>query len=275
MWYSSDNEVFMLGEVASYQTLPPGIYSTKKTIIDTIFTRKEFSTENLIPLEDTPNQKVLQDIESFWNSEDRFKKFSFPYKRGILLYGAPGTGKSTTLAQVSQKIVERQGYVLLFRNSEDFLGGVEALRETQPHSPIVAIMEDLDQILMDDDPSYILELLDGAYEAIQNVVYLATTNYPESLQDNILNRPSRFDRRIEFTPPSAKARKQYLETLLRSGEEKPEIPLEVNLDVDFWVQNTEGLSVAHLKELFLSVVCFDQDFDKVKKELENVSCLPE
>jgi len=54
----------------------------------------------------------------------------------------------------------------------------------------------------------VLNLLDGVKQ-VDNIIYIATTNYPELLEERILNRPSRFDRRFHIGTPSAEVRKFY------------------------------------------------------------------
>ncbi|NJO18646.1 MAG: AAA family ATPase [Thioploca sp.] len=61
-------------------------------------------------------------------------------------------------------------------------------------------MEDLESILKSNNPSTVLNILDGV-NSFDNIVFLATTNYPEELESRIKNRPSRFDRRFYIGPP--------------------------------------------------------------------------
>lgn len=270
-WSTADNIVFYHKKNISYDSLPPGVYDVEEVVGMIKFTRVNSSTKDLITFEDSPMKLVLEDLKSFWNSKDKFEKFSIPYKRGILLYGPPGCAKSSTIAQVSEKISKKGGYVLIFSSLYAITTGIEILRSCDKATPIVVVMEDLDQIMYDESPSEVLNLLDGAYADIQNVVYLATTNRPQDLENNILNRPSRFDRRIEFGPPSDLARKAYIKSLIASGNKKPKIKVDTKIDIEKWVEKTADLSFAHIKELFISVICFSRPFDEVIAELQNIS----
>jgi len=171
---------------------------------------------------------------------------------------------SSTLAQISDKIVAVGGYVIIFEDVDEFITGMQILRREHPDVPVVTVMEDLDYLLEINNYSRMLNLLDGAYSDIQNIVYLATTNNPEELHANIVNRPSRFDRRIEFGPPGPAARKQYLQSIIDSSKKGP----KVDFDIDKVVEVSEGLSFAHLKELFISVVCFNRDMKEVCADLK-------
>lgn len=252
-----------------YNQLPPGVYEIYLNGDDPEFISVKEDTSNLINLTNSPGEEVLNDIIGFWEGREIFDNFSLPYRRGILLYGEPGCSKTKTVSQVSKLIVERGGYVILFEDVESFSAGVEVLRKEQPESPIVCVMEDIDYIVQDSpsEKSDLLNLLDGAFNSIHNVVYLATTNRPEVLEDNILNRPSRFDRRIEFTYPDPDCRKQYLEFLINSGKK----PLDFQVDLDTMVEKSEGMSFAHLKELFIGVVLYQKPIDLLCEQLKNFS----
>lgn len=267
---TSDNKTFFPKVFDSTETLPPGMYRIKyrRELGGISFNKMEFNTQHLISFSDTPNQIVLNDIDNFWKKKELFEKFNFPYKRGILLEGIPGSGKSCALAQISQDIVKNGGYVIKFDEVGLFVRGVQILRSKHKDAPIVCIMEDLDQLLETNNISEVLNLLDGIGSNIENIVYLATTNQPEELQNNIKNRPSRFDRRITFKAPSPKSRKTYIEALIAAGGKRPEIKTDINIDIDQWVNRTRSLTFAHLKELFVSVICFGRKFEGVIDELQ-------
>ena len=99
-----------------------------------------------------------------------------------------------------------------------------------------------------------LNILDGVKQ-IENVVYIATTNYPEKLQERITNRPSRFDRRYEVQMPSGEIREAYIKNKLTDEDLK-------KIDIKKWVELTDGMSLSHLKELVISVVVMGKDFDE-------------
>lgn len=113
----------------------------------------------------------------------------------------------------------------------------------------------------------ILAMLDGEYQT-DNVVYVATTNYPEQLGARIGNRPSRFDERIYVGMPSRLARATYLQKATAS---EPLTQAEINR----WSDDTEGLSIAHLRELFVAVHCLEQEYDSVLDRLRHMTIKPE
>jgi len=130
------------------------------------------------------------------------------------------------------------------------------IRKIEPRRPLIVVMEDIDEIINSHGEHIILSLLDGENQT-DNVVFLATTNYPERLGERILNRPSRFDERIMIDVPSESARRAYLSAVAELDA----------ATLDHWVAETAGLSVAHLHELVVAVFCLDQDYDIVMKRL--------
>jgi SpoVK/Ycf46/Vps4 family AAA+-type ATPase len=110
-------------------------------------------------------------------------------------------------------------------------------------------------------------MLDGIKQ-IENVTYIATTNYPEKLEERITNRPSRFDRRYYVSPPDKDVRLSYLKNKAQSVDPIPEI------DYDKWTNDTDGMSISHLKELFISVIVMDNDYESSIKQLKELKKSP-
>jgi AAA+ superfamily predicted ATPase len=243
------------------RTMPPGVYDI---IADarghTYFQEMVARDDEIIRFPEMPIDEVVGEIERFWGREEAFKNHGLPFKRGILLYGPPGSGKSCTLQLVAREMIERGGYVVPFRTPALFLRGYRMLRQVQPNAPIVVLMEDLDEILKGKSSvgeSEILNLLDGI-ESTHKVVFLATTNYPRALGARIFNRPSRFDRRILVGHPTAASRRTYLERLVREGD---------MFDIDKMARDAESMSLAHLKELFVSTVILGSPYEQTLKAL--------
>jgi len=142
------------------------------------------------------------------------------------------------------------------------------LRQVEPERPLVVIFEDIDAIASEGSwtTSMILNLLDGIKQ-IQNVVYISTTNHPEKLEDRITNRPSRFDRRYEVELPNEEVRKAYIENKLSKED------LE-KINMDDWIKESEGFSLAHMRELVISVVTMDNSFEDTIARLKGMKVKP-
>jgi AAA+ superfamily predicted ATPase len=263
-WTTSDGSMF-LPAARTVQVLPPGVYEVDSSTTTGLFFEKiDVKTEGLIRFPDTNSNRVVDEIKKFWEKEQIFREYNLVYKRGIILFGPPGSGKSCTVQLVMEDVVDRGGIVMQFWEPNIFLEGLRALRKIQPETPVVAVMEDLDSLVENYHESEILNILDGVNN-VDRVVFLATTNYPNKLGHRILNRPSRFDKRFRIGFPSQKSRRMYFEHLI--GEEKIE---ELNIDLDRWVKDTKQFSIAHLKELFVAVVILGDDYKEAVKTLKQM-----
>lgn len=253
-WTSSDGvRYFPAGK--TQPRLEPGVYEIKTCSNGIYFEKIPVKTEGLIEFPETNSQKVVAEIQNFWGKESVFESQGLAYKRGIILWGPPGSGKSCTIQLVIADVTEKRHGVVFKLNTEPalFLEGVRIFREVQPHTPIVILMEDIDALIHTYDESEVLNILDGV-DRVEKVVFLATTNFPEELGERIMNRPSRFDKRFKMPHPKAKSRRTYFEHLIGRGTvDKP-------VDLDKWVKDTENMSIAHLKELFIAVCILGEDY---------------
>jgi hypothetical protein len=271
-WTSSDDRIFVPA-APTIQVLTPGVYEiNQSSSIGLYFEKIPVRSEGLIRFPDTNSDRVVSEIQKFWERESTFKEYGLTYKRGILLYGPPGSGKSCTIQLIMQDVVQREGIVIKFTDPHLFIDGMRVLRQIQPKTPVVVIMEDIDSELEIHNESEILNILDGVNE-VNKVVFLATTNYPEKLGARIVNRPSRFDKRFRIGFPSKTSRRMYFENLIGGGEnEKLQQKIaDLNLNLDLWVKDTEDMSIAHLKELFVQVVIIGDPYDKAIETLKSMT----
>jgi AAA+ superfamily predicted ATPase len=239
------------------KALSPGVYSIESIGFFTAFCPHEIKTDDLIRIPDGNVAEVLAEIDKFWGLKDSFKKFGFLHKRGFLLYGPPGTGKTTTLNHIMEDTVKEGGIVILAPPTAPGLlvDMLRDLRAVEADRQLVVVMEDLDNLIRFGETE-LLSLLDGEH-AIENVVYIATTNYLERIPARIHDRPSRFDKKILIAGPNENVRKLYLES---RGVDPAVIPQ--------WVKASKGLSMAHLKELIISVAILGNDLLDTAKRLQ-------
>ena len=248
----------------SIKTIPPGVYEIKKTNQGQFFLQKQRNvlSDNILELPMKEMGEILKDIDDFWNRKDLFKKYKIVYKRGILMWGGQGTGKSYLIQNIINNVIKRDGIAFSLNDeasTEMFIEFSQVFRTIEPDRPLVVMIEDIDNIVTQGHGllSALLNVLDGVNQ-IENVVYLATTNYPERLQERISNRPSRFDRVYEIPVPTPEVRKFYLLHKLHETDVD-------KVDVEKWVKETEGLSLSHIKELIVSVLILGKNFDDIIK----------
>jgi len=238
--------------------LPPGQYSIGRCEARGIyFIKKNVCLDELIILPDSASAEILAGIEHFWTQEKTFRKFGFLWKRGVLLWGPAGSGKTSLVQLLSKKIVELGGFSVYVDHPEIDAKGLELLRRIEPTRPIVVMLEDIDAIVRRFNEATVLALFDGELQ-IDNVTYVATTNYPGRLDPRMINRPSRFDVVKKIGMPSDSSRRIYLQ------HKHPTLPQKT---LDVWVNQTQGFSFAHLKEVIVAVECLGQKFDDVIERL--------
>lgn len=263
-WAVLPNETFTaIGTTVSH--LPPAIYTLTNGNGVIFFNKTKVLTDNLIELDDSAALKVIAGIEKFWESKDKFDKFGILFKRGILLWGPAGSGKTATVNMLMNDLVTRGGMVVIVQSPPTAIQGLHELRRIEPDRPIIVVLEDIEEMINNYGEHGLLGLLDGEHQ-VSNVVVLATTNYPEMLGERIINRPSRFDEVILVDMPSAKARLRYLQHVLK--DTVPEAELHE------WVVATDKLSIAHLRELIVATQCLGRPYAEVVDRLKRMKIRP-
>lgn len=246
------------------QTLATGTYRAKLSMSYGIYWEKQkVLGDNLLELPDDDSTEVLHHITEFWAMKDAFKKYGFLHKRGVMLYGPQGSGKTSTVIQTIKKIEAMKGVVLLGNYPGYDLAAIKDMRELEPDRPIVVVYEDLDDVIMNYGDRIITEMLDGEAN-VDNVLYLATTNHPQRLPARLINRPSRFDVVKFIGLPSKEARTMYLKA-------KTDMMLS---EISIWADKTDGLSIPHLKELIILVKVLKKDLDESITILKNMKKIP-
>lgn len=246
--------------------LPRGIFSIMDTQQGPIFVPMNVVTDTLLRLPDSKSDMVINEIEQFWTLKAEFERFGYTHKRGFLLYGPQGSGKTSTVHVVMQDVVKKGGVAVVV--SDIHPGSVATLlgryRQIEPERNTVVVLEDIDSIIGNFGEHDVLSLLDGE-KSISNVVYIATTNYPERLQARVMNRPSRFDQVVKIGMPNADARRMYIESrnLGLTSEQ-----------LDQWVKMTANFSIAHVKEVIVAVKCLGHNLEHTVARLRAMGNIP-
>ncbi len=267
-WVTSDGTTFYPSAI-TVDKVPPGMYRVRFNMSMGLpfFERLKINTEDLIQFPGTNSETIIREIQDFWERKELFEQYEVAYKRGIFLYGPPGSGKSCIIRLVVADLVKNRGGVcLIMGDPETFMTGLRKFREIQPETPVVVLLEDIDEILRRYNESEVLNILDGL-ENVDNTVFLATTNYPKRLGARIINRPSRFDKRFLIDFPTIEAREIYLKNLAKRGN--------VQINIKKWAKDTEKFTFAHLKELFVAVVILDNDYETSLESLKKMRIIPE
>ncbi len=132
-----------------------------------------------------------------------------PLKRGVLLEGPYGTGKTLTAAVTAKRCVE-QGWTFLYLENLDDLA--PAIRFAEKYGPAVIFAEDLDSLVngdRDNNTNDVLNTLDGVDTKNTEVIVVLTTNHVENIHPAML-RPGRLDAVIPVRPPDAPAAERLM-----------------------------------------------------------------
>ena len=222
------------------------------------------ASDGIYALPDMATEAVMKEVSTFWQNEQKYRDHDLLYKRGLLLWGPPGGGKTITIKLLMNALVQNDGIVVLGSNIGLTILCLKSIRRIEPTRNLIVVLEDIDEIINSNGEAQVLSMLDGEHN-IDQVLNLASTNYPERLGARIINRPSRFDRRIYVGMPGDEARRVYLEKTTKNG-----------LDLGTlrqWVSDTDGMSIAHLRELVAAVYCLDQPYNDVLERLRAM-CVP-
>jgi ATPase family associated with various cellular activities (AAA) len=167
-------------------------------------------------------------------------------KRGVLLHGAPGTGKTHTIRYLLGRL---PGVTVVVVSGHALRWIAEACSVARALQPAVVVVEDVDLIAdergsrMGQHPLLfqLLNEMDGLGEDA-NVTFLLTTNRPDLLETALAARPGRVDHAVELPFPDADARRRLIE--LYRGK----LVLDLS-DPEAMVSRTDGVTAAFLKEL--------------------------
>ena len=185
---------------------------------------------------------------------DALKKAGKKLKRGILLHGKPGTGKTLTAMFLAS---EMQGRTVLI-----ITGRGQGLIERSCFfarwlAPAMVVIEDVDLIAEDRsvqgscENAVLMELLnemDGLAEDI-DVLFVLTTNRPEILEPALASRPGRIDQAYEVPLPDAECRRRLFD-LYSQG-----LIMKVD-NIDDIIKRTSGASAAFISELLRKAALF-------------------
>lgn len=140
---------------------------------------------------------------------ERCRRHRIPLKRGVLLEGPYGTGK-TLFATETATITGPYGWSFIYLQDVRWLA--QAYEFAQHYAPAVLFAEDIDMVIQDDGelPEAIRNTIDGVNTKAGEIIMVLTTNYAEKLPKSIL-RPGRLDAVVPFRHPDA----ETVEVLLR------------------------------------------------------------
>lgn len=249
LWVKNKDIYTPSSDIQIMPVLPPGMYTVDYDSNQGHFCKPvNLETDELYVFTESIAQVLLDEISLFWNKKDLYKENNLVHKRGILLYGFPGTGKSSYINMLSEALIKEGGIVFKVSGLRNLFNYVEFLkhgfRKIQKDTNIITILEDIDQYR--EVELELLDFLDGQSHLNHHVV-IATSNDTEDIPDTFL-RPSRLDLKIEVPLPTEKTRREYFE--------HKKVTADILEDL---IKETEGCSLADLKEVYICVFLLDYE----------------
>lgn len=165
-------------------------------------------SEDDLVLADDIKRELFRNVKQMVEKWEDYARFNIPGKRGVIMAGPPGNGKSLSL-KVLAKMLDCTFLWCTPRHLNEMDGFSEIFQFARELAPTVLMIEDadvfgLDRRLGNFNPMLgeLLNCMDG-FEENKGVVTVLTSNYAEMLDSALTNRPGRFDTKLMIGPPDA------------------------------------------------------------------------
>ena len=196
-----------------------------------------------------------RNIIQFTRNRDELVKFGQSVKKGLLFYGPPGTGKTHTIHYLTRALA---GHTTLIISADQVKQLGEYMTLARLLQPSIVLLEDVDLIARDRSQMFspeqesmlnrLLNEMDGLNEEAA-IIFILTTNRPESLEGALASRPGRIDQAISFPLPDELGRAKLVRLYSQSMSLSEEVIAEI-------VRRTDGVSASFIKELMRRSVQF-------------------
>ncbi|KAK5746375.1 hypothetical protein LTR17_000755 [Elasticomyces elasticus] len=203
---------------------------------------------NDVILDPMMKDTLINDVQGFFDSRAVYEEVHVPWKRGIIMHGTPGCGKTISIKALMHSLQEKNVASLYVKSFDSCAGEQSSIRnifyQARVMAPCLLIFEDLDSLVKDK--------VDGL-ESNDGICMIGSTNHLERLDAGISKRPSRFDRKYHYKLPGHQERVLYCEYWRKKLSKRGD--LEFGDEVcELVARLTSGFSFAYMKELFVQAL---------------------
>ena len=197
--------------------------------------------------------QIREAVEGFFRHRDAFASLGFAWRRGILLIGPPGTGKTMVCKAAASASDLPFLYVRDLGQRGDEQGIRSVFARARQLAPCILAFEDMDGLIHASNRTVFLNEMDG-FASNEGLLIIASSNHPGKIDEALLKRPSRFDRVFHVGLPGPEERREYCRRLLgRSALTAKIVPsLDVEALAHLVGECSDGFTPAYLKEAFVS-----------------------
>jgi AAA+ superfamily predicted ATPase len=226
--------------------------------------------------------QLREAVEGFFEHKSAFESLGFAWRRGVLLVGPPGTGKTMVCKAA---VAALPGAAFLYVRDLAHYSMESAIREiferARRMAPCVLAFEDIDGLIDASNRTVFLNELDG-FRSNDGILVIASSNHPSRIDEALLKRPSRFDRVFHLGLPARDERTEYCRRVLNRGSLSDKIAEGFDREAlaAQVAEKTDGFTPAYLKEAFTAAalsraqqgaVILDQAFfDAVLEQVEEL-----
>jgi hypothetical protein len=232
--------------------IPYGAFVFEETQSGPVIKKVNLTTDKYVAL--SQNFDLVADFNYFRTTlKAQYKKKGQRNRRGLIFYGPPGNGKTAQISNLC-KLAEEEKFRVFFIDKEFKLSNLIDFKKIFGDTDNVFVIEEITERTVGRGTEELLSFMDGEM-SWDNSYVIATTNHPEELPWNIIDRPSRFKVKLEFPNPTATERRIYLESLGVS-----------ETDIDEAVKATNNMSLDYLKNIALDSFVEDKPIPELLKE---------
>ncbi|KAL8911014.1 MAG: hypothetical protein Q9171_003750 [Xanthocarpia ochracea] len=200
---------------------------------------------------------LVADVEGFFDRKNDYMSFGVPWKRGVILHGLPGNGKTISIKALMHSLACRSPqiptlYVKSLGKSSDQDDIRDIFQKARETAPCLIVFEDIDSLVTDTVRSFFLNEVDGL-EGNDGIMMIGSTNYLDRLDAGISKRPSRFDRKYHFALPATPERTRYIDFWRSKLTDNTSLQLPPAISSAI-ANITEGFSFAYLQEALVTAL---------------------